>query len=89
MKILLDRRGLDIKLLNVHNQTKLKGLKMLVELDSHVHSFNIHSPLASQLRPSSLDDFVGQSHLVAPGKLFRRLIESDSPSLGFSTMKVW
>ena len=44
----------------------------------------IHSPLASQLRPVSLDDFVGQSHLVAPGKLFRRLIESDSiPSMIF------
>ena len=44
----------------------------------------IHSPIASQLRPTCLDDLVGQSHLVAPGKLFRRLIESDSiPSMIF------
>jgi putative ATPase len=32
-------------------------------------------PLADRMRPSSLDEFVGQSHLLAPGKPLRRLIE--------------
>ncbi len=34
-------------------------------------------PLAARLRPRSLDEFVGQSHLLGPGKLLRRLIEQD------------
>jgi putative ATPase len=29
------------------------------------------------MRPRSLDDFVGQSHVLAPGQLLRRAIESD------------
>ena len=35
------------------------------------------APLAHRMRPSSLDDFAGQEHLLAKGKLLRRLIESD------------
>lgn len=42
-------------------------------------------PLASRLRPGSLDEFVGQEHLVGEGKLLRRLIESDS----ISSMIFW
>lgn len=34
-------------------------------------------PLAAKLRPQSLDEFVGQSHLLEKGKVLRRLIESD------------
>ena len=34
-------------------------------------------PLAARLRPQSLNDFVGQKHLLGPGKLLRRLIDSD------------
>jgi len=34
-------------------------------------------PLAARFRPQSLDQFVGQEHLLAPGKPLRRLIESD------------
>jgi putative ATPase len=32
-------------------------------------------PLASKIRPASLDDFVGQEHLVGPGKPLREAIE--------------
>ena len=32
-------------------------------------------PLADRMRPASLDDFIGQSHLLAPGKPLRRLLE--------------
>jgi putative ATPase len=35
------------------------------------------SPLAARLRPRSLDDVVGQRHLLAPGRPLRRLIETD------------
>ena len=35
------------------------------------------SPLAARLRPHSLDDVVGQPHLLAPGRPLRTLIESD------------
>ena len=38
------------------------------------------SPLASRLRPESLDEYVGQEHLVGPGKLLRQLIERDQIS---------
>lgn len=33
-------------------------------------------PLADKLRPASLDDFVGQEHLVGPGKVIRSFIEN-------------
>ena len=35
------------------------------------------APLAARLRPRTLDDVVGQTHLVGPGKPLRRLVESD------------
>ena len=35
------------------------------------------APLATRMRPRSLDEFVGQEHILAPGKLLRRAIEAD------------
>jgi putative ATPase len=35
-------------------------------------------PLADRMRPASLDEFSGQSHLLAPGKPLRRLLEGRS-----------
>ena len=35
------------------------------------------APLASRLRPMSLDKFVGQKHLIGKGKILYRLIEAD------------
>lgn len=43
------------------------------------------SPLASRLRPETLDEYVGQEHLVGPGKLLRQLIERDQ----ISSMIFW
>ena len=37
-------------------------------------------PLADRMRPRSLDEFVGQEHLVGPGKPLRVQIERDDPS---------
>ena len=36
-----------------------------------------HAPLAARMRPRSLEEFVGQDHILGPGKLLRRAIESD------------
>ena len=35
------------------------------------------APLAVRLRPRSLEEFVGQHHILAPGQLLRRAIEAD------------
>ena len=44
-----------------------------------------NAPLATRMRPRSLDEFVGQNHILAPGKLLRRAIEADRlPSVIFS-----
>lgn len=34
-------------------------------------------PLAVRMRPRTLDEFCGQQHFLGPGKLLRRLLESD------------
>jgi putative ATPase len=34
-------------------------------------------PLASRMRPRTLDEFVGQEHFLGPGKLLRRLLAAD------------
>jgi putative ATPase len=36
-----------------------------------------HQPLAARMRPRSLDEYVGQTHILAPGQLLRRAIEAD------------
>ncbi len=38
------------------------------------------SPLASRLRPKTIDEFVGQEHILAPGKLLYRAIKADKLS---------
>jgi len=34
-------------------------------------------PLAARMRPRRLADYVGQGHVIGPGRLLRRLVESD------------
>ena len=41
---------------------------------------NTNQPLAWRLRPRSLEEFVGQQHLVGEGKILRKLIENDKIS---------
>jgi putative ATPase len=36
-----------------------------------------HQPLAARMRPRNLDEYVGQTHILAPGQLLRRAIEAD------------
>ncbi len=43
------------------------------------------APLATRMRPRSLEELVGQEHILGPGKLLRRAIEADRlPSVIFS-----
>jgi putative ATPase len=45
---------------------------------------NTAAPLATRMRPRSLEEFVGQEHILGPGKLLRRAIEADRlPSVIF------
>ena len=43
------------------------------------------APLAARLRPDSLDNYVGQKHLIGKGKILRRLIDEDQ----ISSMIFW
>ena len=43
------------------------------------------APLASRLRPATLEDFAGQEHLLGEGKMLRQLIERDK----ISSMIFW
>jgi len=44
------------------------------------------APLAARMRPRNLDEYVGQEHIVGPGKLLRRAIEADRL---FSSIILW
>ena len=44
------------------------------------------APLAARMRPRTLDEFVGQEHIVGPGRLLRRAIEADRL---FSSILLW
>ena len=45
--------------------------------DLFAHQDAALSPLADRMRPRTLDEFIGQSHIVGPGRLLRRAIEAD------------
>jgi putative ATPase len=45
--------------------------------DVDLAAVNKAAPLATRMRPRSLEEFVGQKHILAPGKLLRRAIEAD------------
>lgn len=44
----------------------------------------MNKPLADRIRPKTIDDIVGQKHLIAPDRPLRKIIESgDIPNLIF------
>jgi len=45
----------------------------------------VSQPLASRIRPKTLDEFVGQTHLLGQGKILREMIERDE----ISSMIFW
>src|SRR5574338_1462824 len=44
------------------------------------------APLAARMRPRSLNEYIGQEHIIGPGKLLRRAIEADRL---FSSIILW
>ncbi|MEZ0395232.1 MAG: AAA family ATPase [Anaerolineales bacterium] len=44
------------------------------------------APLAARMRPRTLEEFVGQEHIIGPGRLLRRAIETDKL---FSSIILW
>ena len=59
-----------------------------MDLFSHAMDQRLKSeaPLAARMRPRTLDEFIGQEHIVGPGKLLRRAIETDRL---FSSILLW
>ncbi len=54
-----------------------------MDLFSYAHEMNDAQqmkPLAARLRPRTLDEVIGQEHILGPGKLLRRAIEADQLS---------
>ncbi len=47
--------------------------------DEEAATVGIDAPLAERMRPRTLEEFVGQEHLVGEGRLVRRLIEGGGP----------
>ena len=45
----------------------------------------MNEPLAARLRPQTLDEIIGQQHLIGPGKVLRKMVESDR----ISSMIFW
>ena len=53
----------------------------LFDEPTHDHEAD-HTPLAERMRPTALEEFVGQEHLLGPGKALRLAIEHDqTPSM--------
>lgn len=52
------------------------------DLFSHAAQERLRSeaPLAARMRPRTLDEFVGQEHIIGPGRLLRRAIQADQLS---------
>ena len=53
-----------------------------MNLFEHTHEKQIRkeAPLADRMRPRTIEEFVGQSHILAPGRLLRRAIQADQLS---------
>jgi putative ATPase len=49
----------------------------LFEEAQEIETADTAAPLATRMRPRSLQEFVGQEHILGPGKLLRRAIEAD------------
>ena len=47
--------------------------------DAGPDATDMSAPLAARMRPRTLDEVVGQDHLLGPGSPLRRLVEGDAP----------
>lgn len=65
------------------NSTEQRGLTSNTQLEVMGEKI-MNKPLADRIRPKTIDDIVGQKHLIAPDRPLRKIIESgDIPNLIF------
>jgi putative ATPase len=55
-------------------------------IGADLHAPRADAPLAERMRPHSLEQFVGQDHLIGEGRLVRRLIDQGGP---FPSLILW
>ncbi len=55
------------------------------QLSLFTQETGLNAPLASRLRPRTLEDYIGQEHLVGPGKMLRQMLQTDR----ISSMIFW
>ena len=68
----------------LHERAVISPVQDLFEEDQDIEAADGAAPLATRMRPRSLEDFAGQEHILGPGKLLRRAIEADRlPSVIF------
>src|SRR6266403_411943 len=68
-----------------HGRAVISSVHDLFEQEDAAEAADSAAPLATRMRPRSLEEFVGQEHILGPGKLLRRAIEADRlPSVIFS-----
>lgn len=48
-----------------------------MDLFSRAYMDRTEKPLPLRMRPADLEQFVGQEHILGPGKLLRKAIEAD------------
>ena len=60
-----------------HERALISLVHDLFEEKEDVEAAASAAPLATRIRPRSLEEFVGQEHILGPGKLLRRAIEAD------------
>ena len=69
--------------LTADRMPRLDGVSTLFEPDGPTRAeaapVDPGAPLAARMRPRTLDEVVGQEHLLAPGSPLRRLVEGDAP----------
>ncbi len=58
---------------------------MMEQLSLFTQETDLNAPLASRLRPQTLDDYIGQEHLVGPGRMLRQMLQTDR----ISSMIFW
>ena len=55
------------------------------QLSLFTEEVKMNAPLASRLRPQTLDEYIGQEHLIGKGKVLRKMLEEDR----ISSMIFW
>lgn len=50
---------------------------------------DLNAPLAVRMRPTALEEVVGQDHLLTPGSPLRRLIEAPASNKGVNSVILW